>query len=124
MKEFLSNNNQIISSLAERFRTHDSRATAERIEEYLRQFETPVRARLALRILQGIEFIDSGKIKTMFREFFFKQLNQEQRGRGVFAILGGPEDSSSLIAYHCSKALTEREKPNQLFNTVKEIIKQ
>jgi hypothetical protein len=121
---FLGKNDQIISALADRFRTHEARPSVEKIEGYLRQFETAERARLALRLLHHIEFIDSGKIRAIFREYFFDQLTQEQRTRAAFAILGGPEDSSSLLAYHCSKALTEREKPNQLFMSVREIIKQ
>jgi len=121
--DFLGKNDQIISALADRFRTHEARPTAEKIENYLRQFETWEQARFAIRLLQHIEFIDSGKIRAIFREYFFDQLTQEQRARAVFAILGGPEDSSSLLAYHCSKALTEREKPNPLFMPVKEIIK-
>lgn len=121
--KFLEDNASLIRDLADKFQTHYNRPNQEKIEGYLKQFQNPRWMKLALKLLQNIDYVDDGKILDMFREFYYNKLNEDKRKQAVFTILGGLQDSSSHIIYLCSKALGEGEKKGIKFQNLKDAIK-
>jgi hypothetical protein len=120
---FLEKNQELISRLEKKFQTHFNHVDEVKIKNWLLQFGNEHRMELALKLLENVEYIDENNIVDMFREFYYNGLSPDLRKKAVFAILGGLQDSTSHIAYLCSKALEEKEKVPPRFMTLKDIIK-
>jgi hypothetical protein len=110
-EEFLHAEKEAIANLAQRFRMHFTSPTPENIATFLSQLETQRRMTLGLQLLQNVDFFDDSRIGQIFNEFYFQVLSSEVREKAVFSALGGPQDSSYLVNYFCSKVFLEGTRP-------------
>lgn len=104
LREFLQQKWEIVDGLARRFGQYQHAegkvVDAKRIREFLFQFETVERAKLALLLLQEIDFVNRNRMTEMFRHYCKTALPAERGRKVVLTNLGGPYDSSHLIGYY------------------------
>jgi hypothetical protein len=97
VKELIAQNEDAIQRLVQQFRTY-SNMNEERIKNWLLQFPTRSSARVALKLLGRVEYIDMQKVRDYIKEFY-EALPSHERESAVFAILGRLSDSSGLVSY-------------------------
>lgn len=119
---FFLQKSEILSELAGKFSTHYERITVEKIKNWLKQFGDVDRIKLALLLLQHVDYVDDKMIGDMFRDFYFN-LPQLVKSKAIFTVLGGLQDSSSHIIYICSKALQKKNARGSKFREIKDAMK-
>jgi len=72
---------------------------AQAIKNWLIQFTTPERMRLALILLENVVFINREKMIEMFNHYWEHFIANDEKNKVILTNLGGPYDSSYLVSY-------------------------
>lgn len=117
---FLRRHEGVISYLATEFQTHLVRPDEEKIKEWLRQFGSVEKMKLALKLLRHIEYFDDARIQDVFQELYSQYL-ESYSPKLAFTLLGRLQESTSRIIYLCSKALESKGK--FIFDELRNIVR-
>lgn len=95
-----------IEVLAQRFASHYARPTADKISAFIDQFGSEQNQRIALTLLENVEYIDDCRMRELFSEFE-RGLAWPTRQKAIFCVLGGPQDSSNPLTFEIGKAFPD-----------------
>jgi hypothetical protein len=99
-----------IKELAWKFSTYQNRTTPitdETIKKWLLQFDNLPWMKLALKLLEGIDYYTPQRMKGMFRHFYEQIIPEEDRTKIVCSLLGNLEDSAALVNYFLGEVFME-----------------
>ncbi len=101
-KLFIKEKPTTISRLSRKFSTFQNRdlpITNKDINDWLLQFGNTSNVKLALRLLENIDYYTPRRMREMFRHFYEQIIPEEDRAKIVVSLFGSLKDSSALINF-------------------------
>lgn len=75
------------------------RLDKRRVSCWIQQFGDKRKQRLASLLLNGVDYYDSRRIRSIFQHLITNELSDIPRSQIGVALLGNPGDSSALVSY-------------------------